>query len=111
MTFLRVCSFDDLWEGEMKVFTVNGTEVLLVHLKGGHVTATQVVCPHQNVELVEGTLEGDILTCRMHLWQFNVRTCIGHNPTHTQIASYPTQIQGDEIFVDVNGDVPKFATP
>lgn len=111
MAFVRVCSLDDVWEGEMQEFSANGTDILVIHLAGGHVTATQTVCPHQNVELVEGTLEGDILTCRMHLWQFNARTCKGHNPIHAKIASYPVRIEGGDVYVDLVGDAPRFSAP
>jgi len=34
MNFVRVCSLDDLWEGDMAVFDANGHEVLLVHAEG-----------------------------------------------------------------------------
>lgn len=30
MGFTKVCTVDDLWEGEMEAYTVNGQEILLV---------------------------------------------------------------------------------
>ena len=48
----------------MEVFEVDGTEILLIHAEGGEIIATQIHCPHQRIELVEGTLEGKVLTCR-----------------------------------------------
>ncbi len=111
MAFQKVCGKDDVWEGEMKAFTVEGTEIVVVHAEGGELRAIQSICPHQEVELVDGDLQGAVLTCRMHLWQFDVLTGKGVNPDHAELALYPLKLDGDDIYVDVAGIEPKFAKP
>ena len=108
MAFERVCRLDDLWQGEMENFEVSGTEVLLIHLDDGSIHAIQSICPHQEVELVNGSLEGKVLTCSMHLWQFDVSSGEGINPTHAEVAKYPVRVDGEDIFVDTKGIEPKF---
>ena len=95
----------------MAVFEVGGTEVLVAHLDGGVVRATQAYCPHQRVALIEGDLDGTTLMCSQHLWEFDLSTCRGINPDDAEIANYPTEIRGDEVFVDPDGDSPKTARP
>lgn len=109
MAFKRVCSLDDLWQGEMQPFTVDGKDVLMVHTDDGKIVATQAVCPHQEFELSEGELKGCVLTCRHHLWQFDVTTGKGVNPSHAELAMFPIRVEGEEVFVDVEGVTPKFA--
>lgn len=109
MGFVKVCTLDDLWEGDMEAFEVEGRRVLLVHLPGGEVRATQVECPHQQGDLTEGLLDGTTLTCPVHLWEFDVKTCQGINPTHATLASYPVKLDGDDVYVDPDGDTPKYA--
>ncbi|QRY61164.1 Rieske 2Fe-2S domain-containing protein [Gordonia sp. PDNC005] len=109
MAFELVTTLDDLWEGDMESFTVGGKEILIVVLDGGEVVATQAICPHQQVELVEGELDGEKLTCRLHLWQFDLTTCKGLNPTHAELAKFPVEVRGEEIYVDPTGDDPKVA--
>jgi hypothetical protein len=58
MAFTRLCSLDDVWEGEMESFEVDGHEVLVTVLEGGDVRAYQGVCPHQDIPLAEGTFDG-----------------------------------------------------
>jgi nitrite reductase/ring-hydroxylating ferredoxin subunit len=67
--FVEVCSVEDIWEGEMQSFCVRDAAILLLKLDG-RFRAYQGRCPHQGVALVEGDLEGAILTCRAHHWQF-----------------------------------------
>ncbi|SNR75512.1 toluene 4-monooxygenase protein C [Haloechinothrix alba] len=109
MGFSWACSLDDLWEGEMETFDVNGTEVLIAHLDGGEVVATQTICPHQEWELVEGELSNATLTCHAHLWTYDLRSCKGINPSHSELARYPVKVEGDEVYVDPDGDTPKSA--
>ena len=109
MGFVKVCTLDDLWEGDMEAFEVEGRRILLVHLPGGEVRATQVECPHQQGDLTEGLLDGTTLTCPVHLWEFDVKTCQGINPTHSTLASYPVKLDGDDVYVDPDGDTPKYA--
>ena len=101
MEFVRVCSLDELWEGEMAVFEAGGREVLLVHAEGGSVAAFQSQCPHQDFALVDGTLEGRTLTCAAHLWQFDASTGAGINPAGCSLKTYPVKIDGDDVFVAV----------
>lgn len=108
MAFTRVCSLDDLWEGEMEMFEVDGKDVLVIHGDGGRVDAVQGICPHQQIALAEGTLEGKTLTCRAHLWQFDVETGKGINPEDCKLAVFPAEIRGDDIYIDVEGVEPFF---
>ena len=109
MAFTKGCTLDNLWKGEMEGFEVDGVEVLLVHTDSGEVHAVQAICPHQEVDLAEGELEGKVLTCCMHLWQFDVLTGKGVNPTHAELAKYPVKVEGEDVLVDVAGIEVKFA--
>lgn len=99
--FLKVCSLDDVWEGEMKVVKAGPHEVLVVHAEGGVVAAFDPQCPHQNFPLIDGGLEGRTLTCAAHLWQFDAATGAGINPEDCQLRSYPVKIEDDHVFVAI----------
>ena len=86
--------------------TADGTEILLVYADGGALKAFQNICPHQHFELVDGTLNDNVLTCRAHLWQFDVRSGKGINPSDCALAVYPTKIDGDDVYIDVVGVEP-----
>lgn len=109
MAFELVTTLDELWEGDMESFDVGDKEILLIHLEGGEVIATQAICPHQQFELVEGELKNAELTCKAHLWRFDLNKCAGINPAHAKLARYPVCVDGDSIYVDPDGDTPKIA--
>ena len=44
-------------------------------------------------------LEGVILTCPAHLWEFDVETGEGVNPTGCHLTTYPVKVEGEQIFV------------
>ena len=109
MSFTKVCTVDDLWEGEMESFTVNGHDVLLVCAEGGAVKAFQGMCPHQDISLAEGKFDGEKIICRAHLWQFDACNGKGINPDDCALAEYPVKLDGDDILVETEGVSPLFA--
>lgn len=109
MGFTKVCNLDDVWEGEMESFTVNGHDVLLVCAEGGDVKAFQGICPHQDIPLVEGKFDGTKIICRAHLWQFNACNGKGINPDDCALAEYPVKVEEEEVFVETEGVTPLFA--
>ena len=63
MAFEKICTLDDVWEGEMSGFkSMGGTEILLVVLPGGEVRAVQSKCPHQEFSLLHAKLDKHLLT-------------------------------------------------
>ena len=99
--YQKVCELDDVWEGEMDVFEVGEKEVLIVHSPGREVRAYNPICPHQEHPLIDGELDNCVLTCSAHLWQFDVLSGNGINPTGTSLINYPIKIKDDAIWVAI----------
>lgn len=75
--------------------------ILLVHLAGGDIRAYQAYCPHQKATLADGKLEGQILTCAAHSWQFNLSTGAGVNPKGRQLYRYQLKVEDATISVGI----------
>jgi nitrite reductase (NADH) small subunit len=54
--------------------TVAGDRIVALYNVGGEFHALDGVCPHQGGPLGKGRLEGCIVTCPWHGWQFDVQT-------------------------------------
>ncbi len=105
MAFEKICTLDDIWEGDMNSFDLNGVEVLLVWPSGGEIKAYQGVCPHQDIPLCEGKFDGKVIMCRAHQWTFDANSGRGINPGGCRLAQYPAKILGDDILVEVGSTV------
>jgi|KBSMisStandDraft_5_1062788.scaffolds.fasta_scaffold2416960_1 toluene monooxygenase system ferredoxin subunit len=105
MSFRRVADAASLAPGQMKGLLVETTKVLLVNV-GGDLRAYEDSCPHRGVALSCGTLEAESgrLTCAMHLWQYDARTGKGVNPRGVALRRLPMKLEGDGIWVEVDGD-------
>jgi toluene monooxygenase system ferredoxin subunit len=104
LEWIAVATLDDVWEGEVTDVQVGDELILLVRLNGGDIRAYQGCCPHQKTALADGKLDGHILTCAAHSWQFNLSTGEGVNPKGGQLYRYQVKIQGGTIFVGVRGE-------
>jgi toluene monooxygenase system ferredoxin subunit len=100
MSFCKVGTLDDVWRGEKVAVEVSGRRLLLVNVNGA-VCAFEDRCRHQGVRLSEGRLEGSVLTCAAHGWQYDVRTGHGVNPEGSRLTCYEVKIENDDILVDL----------
>jgi toluene monooxygenase system ferredoxin subunit len=100
--FVPVARIGELPRGGKLGRVVSGTRILLVHLKGG-IHAYEDRCAHRDVPLCEGTLDGSVLTCRAHDWQYDAGTGCGIDRPGVRLRRYPMQIEGSHILVDLDG--------
>jgi nitrite reductase/ring-hydroxylating ferredoxin subunit len=94
--FVDLVDADALWDGEMESFEVGDSEVLVVKVDG-QTRAYDGSCPHQGMPLVEGRLDGRVLTCWAHEWQFDVLTGQGVNPRNERLTSHDVRITEDGV--------------
>lgn len=100
MGWTTVAKVNDLQDGSGMVVSAGDKEIALFKVEGKFY-ALDNTCPHSGGPLGEGTLEGLVVTCPWHGWQFNVADgkCL-LNPSITQ-PCYRVQAQGEEIQVEV----------
>jgi toluene monooxygenase system ferredoxin subunit len=103
--YTRVCTADQLREGDMAAFFVDGVEVLVLRDARGSLHAMDGTCPHEDTPLVDGDFDGSVLTCLAHLWSFDVTTGQGINPPTCRLTQYALKVEGDDVFVDPEGEL------
>lgn len=96
--FTAIADEDDLWDGEMESYDLDGREILLIRLDGEY-HAYDGACPHQSTSLVTGTLDGHLLTCSAHEWEFDARTGQGVNPRTACLRRRQVRIADGRVFV------------
>ena len=96
---------DEIPEGERKILKIDNLSIGLFHHRGNWY-ALKNVCLHRGGPVCTGTLEGDILTCPWHGFQYNVTN--GHLlvDDSAHLDSYHVRVQNEEIHLFV----PEFTT-
>lgn len=100
MAFVQAAKTSDVPAGKIREVQVGDKPVALANVSGKF-CAINGMCLHQAGPLGEGELDGQIVTCPWHGWQFDVTT--GEVAPHGGMAvdCYPVEVRGDDVFIDV----------
>jgi nitrite reductase/ring-hydroxylating ferredoxin subunit len=98
--FVKMATLDELPPGGAKEVEHEGRIYALFNVDG-LISAIDGICPHQGGPLAEGAVEGSLVTCPWHGWQFDVRT--GKTPLGSKLkqAVYEVRIEGQDVLVAV----------
>jgi toluene monooxygenase system ferredoxin subunit len=92
-----ICKLADVPQNGLKEVEAEGGLKLLVANAGGEFFGYQAQCPHQDVALCEGLYDGAVLTCHMHLWQWDIRTGVPMGIAEAPLQRYPLAVEGDAL--------------
>jgi nitrite reductase (NADH) small subunit len=98
--FVQVAKLSDLEAGSCKAVEAAGKTIALFNV-GGTIYALDNVCLHRGGPLGEGFLEGNVVTCPWHMWEYDVCTGERLGDPALKVCTYPVQIEGNEIKVAV----------
>lgn len=97
-----VCRREDVVENELRAFRVTGvTWPVIVTLVDEQLIACPGVCPHEDVALWDGHLDGSQVVCPGHGWGFDLHTGECRASPGLHLRRYPITLVGDEIWVDL----------
>lgn len=101
MAFQRVAKTSDVPAGRGLAVRVGGREIGIFRV-GDRYHALDNACPHAGAPLSEGDLEGPIILCSAHGWQFDVTSGISTDQSFVApIPCFAVRVEGDEILVDL----------
>jgi len=86
--------------GEMKQFDVKGHELLVVNIDN-QFYCLNARCSHAGAPLVEGDLNGDVLTCPWHQSRFKVTNgSVVKGPAQKPLGIYKIIVKDGQLFID-----------
>ena len=99
MAFEKAAKLSDIPAGSIKEVQVGGQAVALANV-GGAFFAINNTCLHRGGPLGQGVMDGNVVTCPWHGWQYDVTTGkISQNPA-VGVDCYRVEVRGEDIFVD-----------
>jgi nitrite reductase (NADH) small subunit len=99
--FVKMATLSELPPGGAKEVE-HGGRVFAIFNVDGKITAIDGICPHQGGPLADGMLEGTLVTCPWHGWQFDV--CTGKTPLGAKLKQtiYEVKVEGQDVLVAVS---------
>jgi nitrite reductase/ring-hydroxylating ferredoxin subunit len=98
---VRVAAASELLPGQNRVVKADGVEIALFNVDGSF-HAIGNVCRHRGGPLGEGSLDGLVVTCPWHGWEYDVTTgAVLTNPA-LKVPVYRTEVKGDDVFVELS---------
>jgi nitrite reductase/ring-hydroxylating ferredoxin subunit len=86
----------------MRGFRVAGvTWPILVASVDGELIATASVCPHEDVSLLDGSLDAGHITCPGHAYEFELRTGRCVHDARLVLRRYKLTVVGSDVYVDL----------
>jgi nitrite reductase (NADH) small subunit len=100
MAFERAAKREEIPAGQIREFQVNGKAVAIANVDG-KLFAINSICLHHGGPLGEGDLEGSIVSCPWHGWQYDVTTGKLTQEPSSGVDCYPVELRNGEVYVDL----------
>ncbi len=78
-----------------------GEDVYALCNVGGEVRAISGLCPHQGGPLGEGVLNGGMISCPWHMWEFDSATGACTFNENVRVPVYAVQVEAGEVLVNI----------
>ena len=90
--FVKVASTKELVPGSCKTVEVSGSRIALFNV-AGKFYAMDDTCAHRGGPLGEGNLDGAIVTCPWHGWQYDVSSGACQTKPRVQMVCYEVRVE------------------
>jgi nitrite reductase (NADH) small subunit len=100
MAFVRTVKVAEVPAGTIRELQVEGKAVAVANVDG-KIYAMNNTCLHRGGPLGEGSLEGKVVTCPWHGWQFDVTNGKAVQNPAAGVDCYQTEVRGEDIFIDL----------
>ncbi|HXY85328.1 MAG TPA: Rieske 2Fe-2S domain-containing protein [Gaiellaceae bacterium] len=98
--FVTVARVDDVPVGTLTSVQAGEDEIALAHCEGGFY-AVQQHCLHLEGPLGDGVLDGCVLSCPWHGWQYDVRTGTNEFDLAIKLRTYEVEVVDGDVRVRV----------
>jgi len=100
MGFVRTVKVTELPPGTVREIQIEGKSVAIANVDGKFY-AIHNTCLHRGGPLGQGPLEGKIVTCPWHGWQYDVTSGKSVPNPAVAVDCYQTEVRGQDLFVDL----------
>ena len=98
--FIKVATVGEIAKNTAKTCEIGDHQIAVFNVNG-EFSAINNLCPHRGGPLAEGDLNGTLVTCPWHNWEFDVKT--GASPVNPAVSvqTFPCKVENGDVLVDV----------
>ena len=101
--FVKVAQTGDIPEGKLKGYEIGFTRFVIAHTADGFYAVIDE-CSHDQAPISDGRVRGCEIMCTRHGARFDLKTGdVTHPPAVAPIETLEVKINGDDIFVKLDG--------
>ena len=100
MPLIKVKPFSELPPGSIVEVEVNDEPYAVCNVDGKF-HCLRGICPHAGGPLGQGMLDGNVLTCPWHGWQFDARTGANEEDEDCCVPTFPVVVQDDYVLIEL----------
>src|SRR5215468_9974992 len=98
--WVDACAADAIEEEDVIQFNHGGSAYAIYRSPENQYCATDGLCTHEQVELAEGLVMGDIIECPMHNGRFNYKTGEAKGaPVCVNLKTYPVKVESGRVLI------------
>ncbi len=99
MDYVKVAKVTDFDEVAMRSYRILARHVGVFKEEDGSFYAIETGCKHANANLLGGKRDGDVVTCPMHGWKYNLKTGACVWGTGASLRRYALKIEDGCIYI------------
>jgi nitrite reductase (NADH) small subunit len=103
MPLIKVAHANELLPGQM-MEVQSGDRLFAICNIDGALHCIDGTCPHAGGPLGQGALQGEMVVCPWHGWEFNCLTGANDADEDLTVDRYPVTVQNGDIFIDAPGN-------
>ena len=100
MALLKVCTLSELEPGTVTE-AISGERPFAVVNFSGEIVCFDGTCPHAGGPLGQGMVQGEMLVCPWHGWEYHCKTGVNDPDDDIVLERFPVVVEKGEIFIEV----------
>ena len=94
---------NEIPEGECAAVTINGREIVVIHASGAFY-AIDDECPHQGAPLSDGVVDGGLIICPLHHWEFEYETGACLEEPDCPVVRHDCKVENGRVLIKLAGN-------
>lgn len=96
---IRLARVEEFGVKDLRSFRILGRHVGVFREADGSFRAMEMGCRHQNADLTQGDIKGNVVTCKWHGWRYDLRTGECLHGSGSRLRHYECRVEDGHIFI------------